>query len=98
MAVPASALTNDGYIATNYHVVKDANSIYVQTNKGETLKAYIFAMEPSTDVAILKIENKNFRFGKVLCLITLPKQRRDWGNEYLPSGILKTMWSITKVM
>ncbi len=58
------ALTNDGYIATNYHVVKDANAIYIQTNKGETHKAYIVAREPSADVAILKVEDEHFRFGK----------------------------------
>lgn len=58
------ALTNDGYIATNYHVVKDANTIYVQTSKGEHLKAYIVAREPNSDIAILKLEDKGYRFGK----------------------------------
>lgn len=57
------AISNDGYIATNYHVVKDANDIYVQTRKGD-MKAYIVAQEPRADIAILKLEDKNYRFSK----------------------------------
>lgn len=83
------ALTNDGYIATNYHVVKDANSIYVQTNKGETLKAYVFAMEPATDVAILKIENKNFRFGKAPLPYNIAKATSGLGQRVFTIGYPK---------
>jgi len=57
------AISNDGYIATNYHVVKDAHSIYVQTRKGD-MKAYIVAREPNADIAILKLEDRSYRFGK----------------------------------
>lgn len=58
------AVTNDGFVATNYHVVKDATSIYIQTASGENEKAYIVAFEPNSDVALLKIEDTKFRFGK----------------------------------
>lgn len=57
------ALTNDGFVATNYHVVKDARSIFIQT-ADNSYKAYLVAFEPAADVAILKIEDKAFRFGK----------------------------------
>lgn len=57
------ALSNEGYIATNYHVVKDANSIFIQTADGENQKAYMVAFEPSSDVAILKVEDQHFSFG-----------------------------------
>lgn len=57
------ALTNDGFVATNYHVVKDAHSIFIQT-LNNSYKAYLVAFEPTSDVAILKIEDKEFRFGK----------------------------------
>ncbi len=83
------ALTNDGYIATNYHVVKDANAIYVQTNKGENLKAYIFAMEPSTDVAILKVEDKNFRFGKTPLPYNIAKAQSGLGQRVFTIGYPK---------
>lgn len=57
------ALTNDGYIATNYHVVDGATAIYVQTPKGD-MEAYIVAREPKADIAILKLVDKSYRFGK----------------------------------
>lgn len=58
------ALTNNGYIATNYHVVKDAHDIYVQTANDNTYRAYVVAFEPATDVAVLKIEDSAFQFGQ----------------------------------
>ncbi len=57
------AISNDGYIATNYHVVEGARSIYVQTRKGD-MEAYIVAKEPKADIAILKLLDKNYKFGK----------------------------------
>ncbi len=58
------ALTNDGYIVTNYHVVKDAKKIFINTAKNKNYKAYTVAFDPKSDVAILKVEDKNFTFGK----------------------------------
>jgi S1-C subfamily serine protease len=58
------ALTNDGYIVTNYHVVANADSLYIQTNNGEYYKAYMTAYDANNDVAILQVEDKDFRFGK----------------------------------
>lgn len=58
------ALSNDGYIATNYHVVKNANNISVQTNDKIEHKAYIIGVDPTNDLAILKIEDTKFKFGK----------------------------------
>jgi serine protease Do len=57
------AISNDGYIATNYHVVKDANTIYVQTRKGD-MEAYIVARDANADIAIIKLVDKNYRFSK----------------------------------
>lgn len=57
------AIANDGYIATNYHVVEGARSIFVQTHKGD-MEAYIVAREPKADIAILKLVDKSYRFGK----------------------------------
>lgn len=58
------ALTNDGYLITNYHVTDGADSIYILTRNGGYYKARVIAFEPKTDVAILKVEDKKFRFGK----------------------------------
>jgi serine protease Do len=83
------AISNDGYVATNYHVVKGANAIYIQTHKGETLKAYLVAQEPSADLAILKVENKNFRFGKTPLPYTIAKSVSGLGQKVFTIGYPK---------
>lgn len=53
-------LTDDGYIVTNNHVVKDADVIEVITNnQKQSYKAKIVGTDPSTDLALLKIEGNN---------------------------------------
>jgi serine protease Do len=58
------ALTNDGYLVTNYHVTEGADSLYIQNRDGEYFKAHVVTFDAKTDVAILKVEHKNFRFSK----------------------------------
>lgn len=60
------ALTGDGYLVTNYHVVKDADSIYVQNTEGEQYKAQTVYSYPSYDIAILKVTDKSFESVKSL--------------------------------
>ena len=45
-----------GHIVTNYHVVADAQSIRVSFSNSESMKARIVGKDPSTDVALLKVE------------------------------------------
>lgn len=50
----------DGYIVTNLHVVKDAQTIeVVLNNKKKTYKANLIGTDPSTDLALLKIDTDN---------------------------------------
>ena len=58
------ALTNDGYFVTSYHVTEGADSIYIKDNSGKYYKAYLVNFNAQTDIALLKVENKSFRFGK----------------------------------
>ena len=83
------ALTNDGYIATNYHVVKDANTIYVQTKNGKNLKAYIVAREPKADIAILKLEDKNYKFTKGALPYNIAKPVSGLGQRVFTIGYPK---------
>ena len=55
-------VSSDGYIVTNNHVVKDATEITVQLNDGREYPATIFGTDPRTDLAVLKIEEKNLPF------------------------------------
>jgi S1-C subfamily serine protease len=54
------AITADGLIATNYHVVDGVNAVSVQNADGETYKAEVLYTEPQHDIAILKIIDKSF--------------------------------------
>lgn len=50
-------ISNDGYIVTNLHVVKDADQIEVITNNNKhSFKAKVVGIDGSTDLALLKIE------------------------------------------
>ncbi|MFT7592333.1 MAG: serine protease Do, partial [bacterium] len=50
-------ISDDGYIVTNNHVVKGAQSIEVVLNNGKkNYKAVVVGTAPSTDLALLKIE------------------------------------------
>jgi Do/DeqQ family serine protease len=53
-------ISKDGYIVTNLHVVKDADDIEVVTNNNkQSYKARLIGSDNSTDLALLKIEEKN---------------------------------------
>ena len=54
------ALTSNGYIITNYHVIHDADSVYVQNAAGNSYKSKIIYTDPQSDVAVLKIVDTAF--------------------------------------
>ena len=49
-------ISTDGYIITNNHVIEDANEIEVTLNDKRTFEAEVVGRDPSTDIALLKIE------------------------------------------
>jgi len=52
-------ISQDGYIVTNLHVVKDADVIEVITNNNkQSYKAKLVGTDGSTDLAVLKVEAK----------------------------------------
>jgi Do/DeqQ family serine protease len=55
-------ISDDGYIATNDHVVADAQSIEVVLYDQRIYQAKIIGVDPATDLALLKIEEKNLNF------------------------------------
>ncbi|MBR5586679.1 MAG: trypsin-like peptidase domain-containing protein [Clostridia bacterium] len=48
-------VSDDGYVATNFHVIENANSVSVVLNTGETYDAKVVGFDASTDLALLKI-------------------------------------------
>ncbi len=52
-------ISEDGYIVTNNHVVEDADKLRVKLNDGRTFDAKIIGTDPTTDVALIKVEGKD---------------------------------------
>lgn len=50
-------MSNDGYIVTNNHVIDNAASISVTLNDNRTFEAELIGQDPSSDLALLKIES-----------------------------------------
>ncbi len=50
-----------GMMITNAHVVKNSNNIFVQNNKGDQFKAFVVTLDIPRDVAIIKIDDDNFK-------------------------------------
>lgn len=51
-------ISPDGYIVTNNHVVEKSNEIEVVLNDKRTFKATLVGTDPTTDIALLKIDEK----------------------------------------
>jgi serine protease Do len=52
-------VSNDGYILTNNHVVADADKVTVTLFDKRTFEAKVVGRDPTTDVAVIKIDQKN---------------------------------------
>lgn len=55
---------NNGYVVTNYHVVEDANAIYISGINGDYDAYYtasVVASDRTNDLAIVKIRDKSFK-------------------------------------
>lgn len=52
-------ISSDGYIVTNNHVIEDADDIDVILNDKREFKGKLIGTDPSTDVALIKIDAKD---------------------------------------
>ncbi|WP_017258327.1 S1C family serine protease [Pedobacter arcticus] len=81
-------LSANGYLVTNYHVIKDADSVYVQNNKGESFKVETVYVDPEFDIAVLHIKDTTFKH-----LATVPytfkKSNSDLGEDVYTIGYPK---------
>lgn len=83
-------VSEDGYILTNNHVVKDAAEIRVTLHDGKTHAARLVGQDPPTDLAVLKIDAKGLTAASFADSDSI--QVGDWvvamGN---PFGLANTM-------
>ncbi|MEO6915281.1 MAG: trypsin-like peptidase domain-containing protein, partial [Chitinophagaceae bacterium] len=55
-------ISADGYIVTNNHVVDQASELLVTLNNKKDYKAKVIGVDPSTDLAVIKIEASGLPF------------------------------------
>lgn len=55
-------LTTDGYIVTNNHVIAGADEIEVVLNDRRTFSAALVGADPTTDIALLKVDAKDLPY------------------------------------
>jgi Do/DeqQ family serine protease len=55
-------MTKDGFIVTNNHVIENADEINVTLPNKRSYKAELIGTDPSSDLAVLKIEGQEFPF------------------------------------
>lgn len=76
-------VSKEGYILTNNHVIKDADTIQISLRDGRMSKAKVVGADPETDLAVLKIkldklpsitlgQSKQLRVGDVVLAIGNP--------------------------
>lgn len=59
---------SDGYIVTNYHVIRDADRLTVSFKNGKSMQAKIVGAEPKKDIAVLRVKNDATRNFPILAL------------------------------
>ncbi|HKB44934.1 MAG TPA: serine protease [Chitinophagaceae bacterium] len=69
-----------GLMITNAHVVKNSRNIFVQNNKGEQFKAFVVRLDIPRDVAIIKIDDDQFK-----SFTSLPYGIRKTGSDIAES-------------
>lgn len=55
-------VSDDGYIVTNNHVVEDAATVQVILNDNRSYEAKVIGTDPTTDLALVKIDETNLSF------------------------------------
>ncbi|HJP35944.1 MAG TPA: trypsin-like peptidase domain-containing protein [Gammaproteobacteria bacterium] len=49
-------ISRDGYLVTNWHVIRDADEIYVRLSDGRAVEPTFVGADPETELALLKID------------------------------------------
>jgi len=57
-------IDDNGHIATNNHVVEDAQSVYVELADGRTFSANIVGADPLSDLAVVKIDATDLPYAR----------------------------------
>jgi serine protease Do len=70
-------ITGDGFLVTNNHVVEGAETVEILMDDGDVLDAEIVGLDPKTDLALLKVEERDEPFAYVEFAPSAPRVG-DW--------------------
>jgi len=91
----------EGYVLTNYHVVRGADSVKLRNHRGQSFRADIIFTDPGKDLAVLRINDTAFRalknvpyafrksdadLGEDVYTIGFPRDEAVYGQGYLSSA------------
>ncbi len=79
------AISSNGYIATEYHVIRNADSVYVQNANGKSFRTKVLYTDPQSDIAILQIDDASF-FGFGPIPYGFKKSESDIGENVFTIG------------
>jgi serine protease Do len=71
-------ISADGYVVTNNHVVENAEEITVRLSDEREFKATVVGRDEATDLAVLKVEGRNFPFVRFEDDNTAQPRVGDW--------------------
>ncbi|WP_262249278.1 S1 family peptidase [Parapedobacter soli] len=93
-------ISANGYVVTNYHVVRGADSVHLQSVKGDSFRANVIYIDPTHDLALLRINDSTYtplknvpytfketpsELGEDVYTIGYPRDEVVYGQGYLSS-------------
>jgi S1-C subfamily serine protease len=84
----AIAISENGYILTSYHVIRNADSVYIENKTFNRLKLKKVYADPLLDLVIMKVDDSTFKsFGKLP--FTFRNTEMDLGEQVYTLGYPK---------
>lgn len=91
MAGTGFAISNDGYFVTAWHVINHGvfDSVYILNNNGDYYKAFLVGHDDQADIAVMKVDEKNFKFNKGELPYTIANAKAPIGARIFSIGYPK---------
>ncbi len=78
-------ISSNGYVVTSYHVVKAADSVYIENDKYGKLKTSVVYADPASDIAVLMIADDEFQKTKTFAC-SIQSREADIGEAVYTLG------------
>ncbi len=79
-------ISSNGYVATSYHVVKEADSVFIENEKFGRQKVSIVLRDPANDIAVLKLMNDSIAYTTRSLPYAIAKEEANLGEHVFTLG------------